>query len=209
MGGKLLIALTGLGLVGFLILHLAGNLLALVNGTTFNAYSERLVSNPLLVPAELGLLALLVVHVYKASKMWLSSRRARPIPYAAKRWAGHTSRQSVASTTMILSGLVTLVFLTLHLKTFKYGASYQADTGVRDLHRLVVEVFSDPVYVVFYVTCMALIGLHLQHGIASALQSLGADHPWLTPKAMVGGTMIAIMIAGGFALIPVWMYFAR
>ncbi len=210
VGTKLLIALTGLALVGFLVLHLAGNLLVLAGPTVFNAYSQRLVSNPLLVPAELGLLLVLLVHIYKTARMWLDSRDARPVGYAEKRWAGHTSRKSVASTTMILTGLITIAFLVLHLKTFKYGAYYTApEIGVRDLHRLVIEVFASPLYVVFYVVCMALIGLHLRHGVSSAAQSLGLDHPRLTPGMRAGGTVLAFIIGGGFALIPVWIYFLR
>ena len=210
VGAKLLIALTGLALVGFLVLHLAGNLLVLAGPTVFNAYSQGLVSNPLVVPAELGLLLVFLVHIYRTARMWLDSRDARPVGYAEKHWAGHTSRKSIASTTMILTGLITIAFLVLHLKTFKYGAHYTTpEIGVRDLHRLVIEVFSSPVYVVSYVICMALIGLHLRHGVSSAVQSLGLDHPRLTPRIRVGGTVLAVIIGGGFALIPVWIYFLQ
>ncbi len=172
IGTKIAIALTGLGLLGFLVLHLAGNLLIFAGPAAFNEYSEKLIRNPLLIPAELGLLAILLVHVYKAVRMWVGNRRARPTGYYDKRWAGHTSRKSVASSTMILTGLVTFVFVVLHLKTFKYGAHYQvAGSETRDLHRLVVEVFTQPAYMMFYVVCMALIGLHLRHGISSAFQT--------------------------------------
>ena len=87
IGSKYLIALTGLSLVGFLILHLAGNLLVLVSPDAFNKYSDRLIHNPLLIPAELGLLALFLLHVYKTVRLWFGSRDARPTSYARKKWA--------------------------------------------------------------------------------------------------------------------------
>ncbi len=210
VGTKLLIALTGLALLIFLILHLAGNLLLFAGPARFNEYSHALISNPLLIPAELGLLAIFVAHVYKTVRMWLNNQAARPVRYRMKRRARHTSRKSLASTTMIVTGLVTLVFVVLHLKTFKYGAQYAAaDPNVRDLDRLVVEVFHKPTYVVFYVVCMALIGLHLRHGIGSAFQSLGIEHPRYTERLPLAGTVLAVAIGGGFALIPLWVYVFR
>src|SRR5262245_14008883 len=166
IGSKYLIALTGLSLIGFLILHLAGNLLVLVSAEAFNRYSARLIHNPLLIPAELGLLALFLLHVFKTVKLWFGSRDARPTGYAQKKWARHSSRKSLASTTMILSGTFLFVFVLLHLVTFKYGPHYLTtdSPAERDLYRLVIEVFSKPAYVVFYVISMVIIGFHLWHG---------------------------------------------
>jgi succinate dehydrogenase / fumarate reductase cytochrome b subunit len=208
VGSKVLIGLTGLALVGFLILHLAGNLLALVGPDIFNAYSEKLIRNPLLIPAELGLLAIFLAHAYQTVTMWTANQRARPERYQRKARAGHTSRKTTASSTMILTGAVTFVFVVLHLKTFKYGPNYLLAGGDgRDLYRLVVEVFSRPGYVAFYVAAMILIGMHLRHGISSAFQSLGADHPRYTPRILAGGFALAVLIGGGFALIPIWIFF--
>lgn len=169
-----------------------------------------LISNPLVVPVEIGLLIIFVLHVYKTIVMWVANRRARPAGYAAKAWAGHTSRKSVGSTTMIYSGLITSAFVVLHVKAFKYGPEYPAmvhGEEVRDLHRLVVEAFSRPVSVAFYVICMVLIGFHLWHGISSAFQSLGADHPRVTPKVLAVSKVLAIVLGGGFALIPLLVFF--
>jgi succinate dehydrogenase / fumarate reductase cytochrome b subunit len=210
VGTKLLIAVTGLALFFYLVLHLAGNLMVFLGPETFNAYSHKLVSNPLVIPAEIGLLAIFLLHIYKAGRMWVGNQRARPDRYEMKRLAGHTSRKSVASTTMIWTGLVTFVFVLIHLAQFKFGAWYQtADAGIRDLYRLEVEVFQNPVTVALYVVGMILIGLHLRHGIASAFQSLGVDHPRLTSRILTAGAITAIVIAGGFAMIPLWVYFTR
>jgi succinate dehydrogenase / fumarate reductase, cytochrome b subunit len=207
VGTKLLIALTGLALVGFLIVHLAGNLLLLAGPEAFNSYSHKLISNPLIYPAEAGLAGLFVVHIWKAIANFRRNRSARPARYAVKRPAGHTSRKTVSSTTMIVSGTTILVFLVLHLKTFKFGAYYDAmEPGVRDLYRLTLEVFHKPGYVIWYVTAMVLVGMHLRHGITSALQSLGALPAGRTGKLLTAGAIVAALIAGGFALIPIWVY---
>ena len=85
---------------------------------------------------------------------------------------------------MIWTGLVILVFVVIHLAQFKFGALYQiGDPPIRDLYRTEVEVFSSPFWVGAYVVCMVLVGFHLRHGIASAFQSLGADHPRLHEAA--------------------------
>lgn len=207
---KFLMALTGLGLCVFLVAHLAGNLLIFGGAEAFNTYSHKLVSNPfVLIPLEVGLLGLFLYHIYLAIRVTVTNRRARPHGYHEKKRAGHPSRKSLASSTMIFSGLLVLVFTVIHLKTFKYGPHYESATpGVRDLHRLVLEVFSNPFYVAWYVLCMILLGLHLAHGFSSAFQSLGVDHPRLTPKILALGKIFALVIAGGFLSLPVWVFFA-
>jgi len=208
IGSKYLIALSGLSLVAFLILHLIGNLIVFVSADAFNHYGDKLIRNPLLIPAELGLAALFLLHVGKAIALFMNARHARPAGYAVKRRAGHTSRKSWASTTMILSGAFLFVFVLLHLATFKYGPHYDSvsQPGVRDLYRLMVEVFSRPGWVAFYVAGMVIVGFHLWHGVSSAFQSLGVDPPgWVQPIRAAGWTL-AVIIAGGFLIIPVWIF---
>lgn len=208
VGSKFLVALTGLSLVGFLIVHLAGNLLILWGPEHFNEYAHALISNPLVVPAELGLIALLVLHVFKALRHVAAGRSARPHRYTKKTWAGGPSRKSWASTTMAISGFMLLFFLVSHIATFKYGPYYTVtETNVRDLYLLVIEVFKSPGMVIFYVVSMAVIGMHLRHGISSAFQSLGLMSPGWTRVILSAGLGLAVAIAGGFALIPVWVYF--
>ena len=211
VGSKFLVALTGLSLVGFLILHLAGNLLILLGPEKFNNYSHALISNPLVIPAELGLVGLLLLHVFKALQHVVRGRTARPQPYTKHVWAGGPSRKSFGSATMVISGIIVLVFLITHLATLKFGPHYpSAGTGaeveVRDLYRLVAEVFQSPGLVVFYVISMVVIGLHLRHGISSAFQSLGAMTSGWTPAVLSSGLWLAVILAAGFALLPVWVY---
>lgn len=210
VGTKLLIGVTGLLLFAYLVLHLAGNLILFAGQDTFNHYAHTLVSNPLVIPAEIALLILFAVHIYKTVMMWIGNRGARPVAYEKKSWAEHTSRKSVSSTTMIWTGLVTLAFVIVHLVQMKFGAWYQiGDPPVRDLYRTVIEVFSSPLWVAVYVFCMVLVGFHLRHGISSAFQSLGADHPTYTKRVMLLGTVLAVLIGGGFAVIPIWVYLTR
>ena len=85
VGTKLLIGLTGLLLFLYLILHLAGNALIFAGPEIFNAYSHTLISNPLIVPIEIGLLIVFIIHVYKAVTNYIENRAARPIGYNEKR----------------------------------------------------------------------------------------------------------------------------
>jgi succinate dehydrogenase / fumarate reductase cytochrome b subunit len=206
LGRKALMALTGLLLSAFLVAHLAANLLVFSGPGPFNEYSHKLITNPLIYVAEAGLLLLFVAHFVSGILVYLQNRAARPVGYEVKKWAGHTSEKSVASTTMIFSGIVLLVFVPLHLITFKFGAYYETTTKpvMRDLYRLVIEVFQSPAYVVFYVITMAIIGFHLWHGVGSAFQSAGL---YYRKGLRRFGQIFAVAIAGGFLLIPILLFF--
>jgi succinate dehydrogenase / fumarate reductase, cytochrome b subunit len=206
IGSKLLIALTGLGLVIFLIAHLSANLLFIVGPPAFNEYGHAMVNNPFIYAIEAGLAGIFLLHVYKAVRLVASSRQARPVRYARKEWAGRPSRKSVASSTMIATGIVVFAFLVLHLRAFKFGAWYTAEGGVRDLYRLQLEIFSSPGYVAFYMVSMVLIGFHLWHGVSSAAQSLGLDHPKYTVRIIWVGRALAVLIAGGFFILPLYTF---
>ena len=208
IGSKLLVAVTGISLVGFLIVHLIGNLLVYLGPATFNEYSHKLISNPLVYPAEAGLVLLFILHAWKTITLTLTSHKARPIAYEEKHRAGHTSRKSLASSTMIWSGLFLLVFVPIHVWTFKYGPYYEAaERGVRDIHRLVMEIFRQPAYVAFYVVGMTVVGFHLWHGVSSAFQTMGADTPRFTPVIRKVGWTLAVVLAVGFISIPVFVFF--
>jgi len=171
VGTKLLIGLTGLALFAYLIVHLAGNLLIFWGQDTFNEYSHRLMSNPLVVPVEIGLLLIFLLHVYKTVRMYLGNQQARPVRYARKEPAGRPSRKTFASSTMIFSGLWLLVFIVIHVKAFRYGTEYPWAAGGRDLYRLEMENFQNPLMVGFYVLSMLVVGSHLWHGVSSGFQS--------------------------------------
>jgi succinate dehydrogenase / fumarate reductase cytochrome b subunit len=217
IGTKVLIGLTGILLVLYLILHLVGNLLVFLGPAVFNGYSELLLSNPLIYPVEVGLALVFVIHIYKAIVNWVRNRAARPVNYyqAERRlwgygWAGRGSRKSIASSTMIFTGALTLFFLIVHLRQFKFGAEYlvQAANGleIRDLYRLELEQFASPLNVLLYLVGMVLVGFHLWHGSSSAFNSLGFDHPRYTPFLLTAGRVLAVVIAGGFIAIALWVF---
>jgi succinate dehydrogenase / fumarate reductase, cytochrome b subunit len=208
VGTKLLIALTGLALVGFLIFHLAGNLLLFFGPSAYNEHAHALISNPLVVPAEFGLLAIFLLHAFKAVSNFVRNRGARPKRYEVAKWAGGASRKSWGSTSMIVSGLIILAFVPFHLIKFKYGPYYHApEAGVRDLYRLLIEVFQSGWTVAVYVITMILIGMHLRHGVSSSLQSLGLIPARWTRTFLITGIALALLIGAGFVLIPIYIYF--
>src|SRR5215203_5394288 len=205
VGTKLLIGITGLLLFVYMLLHLAGNVLIFAGQGIFNEYSHKLISNPLIVPIELGLLAIFLVHVYKTVRMLAANRAARPVGYQKRANAGHTSRKSFASSTMIASGLILLLFIVVHVKQFKFGSFYETLSAapVRDLDRTEIEVFRNPFWVLFYVIGTLVVGLHLRHGISSGFQSIGLDHPLYTRRLTIIGIVLAVIIGGGLGLIPI------
>ena len=202
----MIIGVTGILLFLYLILHIAGNVIVFFGPETFNRYSHALISNPLVVPVEIGLLVVFLIHLFKAIRMTFQNQQARPAKYASKKWAGGTSQKSIASSSMILTGLALLIFVPIHVLTFKYGTHYDYGNGVRDLYRLEVENFSSPVAVGLYVLAMVLVGLHLWHGVPSSFQSLGLDGPRFTPFIRKAGKVSAVVIAGGFIVITLWVF---
>jgi succinate dehydrogenase / fumarate reductase cytochrome b subunit len=203
IGRKVSMAITGLLLILFLVAHLAGNLLVFVGAGPFNQYSHTLISNPLIYVAELGLLAIFLLHLAAGVSVFLRSRGARPEGYKQQQWAGATSHKSVSSSTMILSGAFIAVFLPLHIAKFKFGKYYAGPDGTRDLYRLVIETFQNPGFVIFYVIAMLIVGLHLWHALGSAFESLGINYRKPLRRF---GQAVAILIATGFLLLPIGIF---
>ena len=203
---KAIIGVTGILLFVYLILHIAGNLMVFLGPEIFNTYSQKLISNPLIIPLEIGLVAVILIHLFKAVNMTLQNQRARPAKYAKKERAVGTSQKSLASSSMIVTGLALLIFIPIHVRMFKYGAHYDYGNGVRDLYRLEVENFSSPLAVGLYTLMMVFVGLHLWHGVGSSFQSLGLSGPRFTPLIRKVGKVSAVMIAGGFIVITLWVF---
>ncbi|QXD14542.1 succinate dehydrogenase cytochrome b subunit [Rhodocaloribacter litoris] len=220
VGKKILTGLTGLGLTVFVFFHMAGNLTLLFRGRdAYNAYSHFLVSlGPLLYAIELGLAAFFIIHAVLGIRIFIGKRMARGDDYYLYRSAGRPSLQSFSSRSMIFTGAVLLVFLVIHLASFKFGPGGpgHADPNyvttvdgvqMRDLAKLVIEKFQNPLYAFGYTAVMVLLGFHLRHGVWSALQSLGAMNPRLTPLVYGLGGLLAVLIAVGFLVVPLWIYF--
>ena len=216
VGRKILLALAGLGLSVFVVMHLMGNLtLFSPHPEDFNKYAHKLTSfGILLIFAELGLALVFITHIYLAITSTFKNRKARPTSYKNVKNAGQPSKKSLSSRSMIYTGLIISAFLIFHLATLKFGPGVEEGyvskvegKEIRDLHRLVVEKFSDTAHVIGYCAVMLLLGIHLRHGFWSAFQSLGANHPQFTPLIFVVGILFAVFITAGFFALPVYIYF--
>jgi succinate dehydrogenase / fumarate reductase cytochrome b subunit len=207
VGQKLVIGITGFLLFLYLLIHIAGNLIVFLGPAAFNRYAYVMeYGNPLLPAIELGLLLVVLIHIYKTVRMFIANQEKRPVNYDMKKRAGKPSRKNFASSTMIASGLLLLVFLLIHVKAFRFSPEYEWPAGGRDLYRQELESLQNPLVVGFYLLAMAAVGSHLWHGIASSLQSLGFDHPVWTPRILGAAKLIAFLIAGSFMVIAVWVY---
>jgi succinate dehydrogenase / fumarate reductase, cytochrome b subunit len=212
VGKKVLTGITGLGLTLFVLMHVSGNLSYFKSSDAYNAYSHFLLSlGPLLYAVELGLVAFFVIHAVLGIRIYLGKRRARPQGYKAYASKGKPSMQTLSSRSMIVTGILLLLFLVIHIKTFKYGTYYETvvdGVPMRDIARLLTETFQSPLYTFGYVAIMLLLGVHLRHGFWSAFQSLGAMNPRLTPVVYGLGVVIAFLIAFGFLVLPLWIFFS-
>jgi succinate dehydrogenase / fumarate reductase cytochrome b subunit len=210
-GRKVLNGLTGLFLCVFITIHLVGNLALYAGAKPFNLYAHFLESlGGLIITLEAGIVAGFLVHMTTASFVWISKWRARPIRYKKVKGAGGNSHRTFSSLTMLYTGILLGIFTVIHLINFKYGTKYYATYNgqeVRDLYRLVIEVFSQEWYTISYVVIMILLGYHLRHGFWSAFQSLGVSHPKYSPIIYFVGYLFAVLMALGFLIIPLWAYF--
>ena len=212
VGKKVWTAITGLSLTLFVLVHMIGNLSYFaINPDAYNLYANFLLSlGPVLYLVEAVLLIFFIFHVTLGVSIWLRTRQARKVGYERYASKGSPSLHGVSSRSMIITGIVLLVFVIVHLASFKFGTYYEttiAGEPVRDLRRLLEEKFATPTYAFGYTAVMLLLALHLRHGIWSALQSLGAMKPRLTPVIYTVGTIIGLLIAIGFLVLPLYIYF--
>lgn len=195
---KAFMAVTGLVWLLYVILHLLGNLLLWAGPEKYNHYAEALVSNPLLIPAEILLVVFLLIHVCSAWRVTNDNSAARPEGYA---WKVPTSGSSTfASRTMWYGGVILLVFIVIHVWMFKFGDH----SGPHGLWGLVVRSFKHPLIALGYIVAMLPLGLHLSHGLSSAFQTLGALQPHWRAPFKATGQVLGWVIAAGFILLPLW-----
>jgi succinate dehydrogenase / fumarate reductase, cytochrome b subunit len=180
IGKKLLMAVTGLVLFGFVTGHLLGNLQVFLPPEAINLYAHRLESlGALLWIIRAFLLVCLVIHVWVALKLTLENQAARPSGYGVN----HINRATLASRVMGRTGIVVLAFLIYHLMDFTLRVQHPewgqhvfrlADgTMVRDVHEMMVQGFSRIGVSAFYIIAVGLLAYHLSHGVVSMVQTLG------------------------------------
>ena len=220
VGKKFVMGITGLLLCGFLVTHLAGNLLLLVNdgGASYNAYAHALHDNPkLIIVVEVMLALLFFTHIYLAIATTLENRSARgPVGYEevnSKIEKRTLDAKISPSNWMFVSGAVILGFVLLHLfdftLEFRTDIDYEKTTEVhgeeiKDAYSKAESILQTPVSIVVYAVGCLFLGLHLRHGFSSAFQSLGFNHPKWNPIIHYVGIAFAISIAAGFGFFIFW-----
>ncbi|WP_373049075.1 succinate dehydrogenase cytochrome b subunit [Vulgatibacter sp.] len=208
-GMKLVMAITGLGLLGFVIAHVIGNLQVFLGYEGINAYGAFLKGSPgLLWTLRLGTLALFVLHIWAGVRLSRLNHAARPHAYVKKKYRA----ASWYSRYMLVSGTIVLVFLVFHLLHFTVGTVFpdhfalRDPSGRHDVFAMMLEGFAIPWVVVFYVVAMVLLFFHLGHGIWSATQSLGIWGGRWTPAMMKVGLALAVILAIAYSIIPLGLF---
>ena len=200
---KVLMALTGVILTGFVLVHMAGNLLLYLGPQAINAYAEMLQSKPAVVwAARAVLLGSVVLHSWAALSLTLSNLEARPVAYQKS----HYETSTYASRTMRYGGPFLALFIVYHLLHFTVGSVHPS--FVRgDVYHNVVIGFSHPLVALFYVLSMIALSLHLFHGISSMLQTLGLSHPRYNGLRSIIGAGYAAVVTVGNLSFPLSVYF--
>lgn len=200
VGSKFLVALSGLGLAGFVVFHMLGNLQVFEGREALNTYAAFLREMPMLLwTARLGLLGVVTLHIATAIRLAWKNRQARPIGYVVREYR----RASFASRTMAFTGSLLFLFIVFHLLHLTIGV---VDTsfherldaqGHRDVFGKVVHAFQNPLFVVIYLTAQLILGFHLSHALSSSLQTLGLEHPILDRLFRGTGPVVALLVVVG------------
>jgi succinate dehydrogenase / fumarate reductase, cytochrome b subunit len=197
VGKKQLMAISGLLFLLFLTTHLLGNLSIYRGPAAFVAYAENLHAlGKLLVMAEVGMAVALFIHVCTAIFLFLENRNARPVKYVVDKSGGG---RTFSSETMPYTGLLILVFLAVHLSTFSH---HIVDQTSRNIFQIATDVFSKKIYLVTYLLSMVVVALHVRHGLWSAFQTVGANHPKYMPFIQKLSLVFAVIVGIGFFSLP-------
>ena len=220
IGQKLIAALSGLGLLGFMLVHAQGNLRIYLPGEVegtraIDAYAEHLHEQPWLPLAEIGLLVLFLVHIVTVIRLVLANRAARGATrYATSGNKSGGGAASKASMTMAVSGSITMAFLLVHVIMVRatrenlFQSWCNCDHApVEHVTKALVTHLSNPFMAIFYVVGSLLVSWHLFHGIQSASRSLGVNHNKYSPLIQKAGLLISIVLALSFASIPLAILF--
>lgn len=199
IGKKLVMACTGLVFCLFLVVHLIGNLTIYKGEGAFSAYSERLRSlGPVINVIEVGLVVCALLHIFFAILLYFENLWARPVRYVMKKNAGG---RTISSRIMPYTGLYLLIFVVIHLFTFLF-----ADRTQQNIFEIISHVFSKPGYVIFYLLTMVVAAFHVKHGLWSAFQTIGADHPKYMPLIQGASLIFSLIVGVGFGSIPLFIF---
>lgn len=210
IGKKQIVAITGLMLIIYLVLHLAGNLLIYGGPEALNKYAETLASlRPGFYLIEVALALVFLIHIWVTTILVTENWQARKARYADYDPKG---KRTWSSRLMPISGLIIITFVIVHLLDFTFVNHEGANSILGDgkgykLYGILINTFADPFRSLLYVTAMFCIALHLSHGVQSFIQTFGFNHPRYTPIVQKFSNWFALLMAIGFSSIPVYVYF--
>jgi succinate dehydrogenase / fumarate reductase, cytochrome b subunit len=201
IGKKVVMAVTGLALFGFVIVHMLGNLQVYLGPEALNHYAEALRNlGPLLWAFRAGLLLAVILHIWAAWSLTRMNREARPRGYRER--ANRAS--TYASRTMRWSGVTLLLFIVYHLLHFTFGPrSVHPQFVPGDVYHNFITGFQNPLVSAFYILAMLALGLHLYHGTWSMLQTVGLSHPRYNGLRQAVAAAVTVMIVAGNLSFPV------
>lgn len=198
IGKKLMMAITGLCFCGFLAVHLIGNLTIYGGKDFFLSYVEHLHSlGKLITIAEWGLVILALVHILTGLTLFYQNLQSRPVKYQVKKAAGG---RTIGSATMPYSGIIILLFVLLHLFTFRFVDK----TNINDF-TILLQTFAGFGYVLIYLIAVVIVAIHVSHGFWSGFQTLGLNHPKYMPIIVGLGLVFSIVVGVGFGFIPIYV----
>jgi succinate dehydrogenase / fumarate reductase cytochrome b subunit len=209
IGKKLVMAVTGVCLLLFLIIHLINNLTLYAGPALFDAVVKNLDSiKPLIRVIEVILLLIFILHIINGIRLWIENKKARPVNYAVN---GSSQNSNVFSRTAFLTGSIVFIFLVIHLRTlwvaFNLGGDYSELMADHQYFQIVSSVFQNPFYSIFYVIAVGLLGFHLNHGFQSAFQTFGWNNNKYFPFIKKLGLIYTLIMVIGFASIPIYFLF--
>jgi succinate dehydrogenase / fumarate reductase, cytochrome b subunit len=204
IGKKAVMAVTGFVFLTFLVLHMIGNLKIFIGRADYDRYSEWLrdVGAPavphrtVLTAIEIVLFACVLLHIGSAIELTLRARRARPV-----RYVGGRPPQSYASRTMRTGSILVVLFVIYHLLDLTLRVFNPKGIAGDPYHNVVAD-FTNPLITIFYVICMLVIGLHIRHGVWSALQTLGRNNARRQRPINLFATGFAVFMVAGFLVVP-------
>ncbi len=198
VGKKILMAVTGLGMIGFLAVHLLGNMMAFAGADAFNGYAAKLHSlQPYLSVFNLGLATLGLVHIAVGVILFFENLKARPTRYKVYRNPGGWT---IGSNTMPYTGGLILIFVIFHLFKFTF-----VDKSVTPIYEQMSATFTNPLWVLMYVVVMIIVAVHISHGFWSLFQTFGLNHPRYMPLIMKLGLVVTLMFGIGFGVLPIYL----
>ncbi len=216
IGKKFLMSLSGLFLISFLLVHLFVNSLILFDksGELFNKAAHFMGTNPVIRIVEPVLAIGFILHILYAGWLTLTNQMARPVGYK-KQNSGNSS--GWASRNMFVLGTLVFVFLAIHIANFFWKIKFSGSEllegsgteGMENTYRLVTTFFIEWWWIdIVYVIGALALGLHLTHAFWAAFQTLGLSNDRWRKRLNVLGWAYTIIVAGGFAIIPIWVKIA-